>query len=141
VSTHVSSSETASELGDAERALPPAVGQALELIRTSRRRLSLAQLALRVGLSKFHLAREFSRYLGEPPVRFQNMRRLRRAARLLRSGCKPADVAYRLNYADQAYFSRLFKGHFGMTPGAYARAHRSVLVGASSYKTQLEQHP
>ena len=58
-----------------------------------------------------------------------------------RRGCKPADVAYRLDYADQAYFSRLFKGHFGMPPGAYARAHRLVLVGASSYKTETKHHP
>jgi len=103
---------------------PPAVGRMVELVTRSRGRVSLAELSTEVGLSKSHLVREFARHVGAPPLRYQNLRRLRRAAELLRAGQKPVEVAHRLGYADQAHFNRLFKKHFGMPPGAYARAHR-----------------
>jgi len=103
----------------------PRVGQAVELVLQSGKRVSLGQLSALVGVSRFHLLREFARQLGAPPVRFQTLRRLERAAQLLRAGHRPIDVAHHLGYADQAHFSRLFKQHRGMPPGAYARAARA----------------
>jgi AraC family transcriptional regulator len=48
--------------------------------------------------------------------------RLERARRmLLEPGARLSDIAQRAGFADQAHFTRLFKRHFGITPGAVLR--------------------
>ncbi|MCP3142382.1 helix-turn-helix transcriptional regulator [Pyxidicoccus xibeiensis] len=84
-------------------------------------RVSLEELSGAVGLSKYHLARVFSRETGLPPHTYQQRLRLTRALPLLRQGAPAGEVAYELGFADQAHFSRTFKDSYGVTPRAYAR--------------------
>lgn len=84
--------------------------------------LSIETLAREAGLSPAHFARAFKQTLGEAPHRFLLRRRLERARHLLeRCGAQLSDVAARSGFADQAHFTRHFKRHFGITPGALTK--------------------
>ena len=84
--------------------------------------LSISRLAREADLSPAHFAHAFKRSLGAPPHRYLMRVRLERARRMLvEPGARLSDVALRAGFADQAHFTRLFKRHFGITPGALLR--------------------
>lgn len=71
-------------------------------------------------INSTYLSTVFPAHTNRRFVDFVNDVRLRRAARLLLStNLKIADIAERLEYHDMAYFSKLFKRKFGMTPSLY----------------------
>jgi AraC family transcriptional regulator len=80
------------------------------------------ELAALVGISPAYFAREFKRMTGETPHGFIIRRRLERARTMLAAGTAAAAVATECGFSDQAHLSRMFKQHFGVTPGSY-RAH------------------
>jgi AraC family transcriptional regulator len=90
----------------------------------SDRQLTLDVLAREAGLSLTHFARAFKESVGRAPHQHLMALRLERARRLLEAP-EPAlsDVAARAGFADQAHLTRLFKRQFGVTPGAFVRAH------------------
>jgi AraC family transcriptional regulator len=95
--------------------------------------LALTRLADVVGLSPYHLSREFKRVTGETLHRYVMGRRLDRAREVLRRGEHPISlVAQDLGFADQSHLTRLFRARFGVTPAAFARSHRSRQVFVSS---------
>jgi AraC family transcriptional activator of pobA len=62
---------------------------------------------------------------GQSPKEFINERRMLEAKRLLLFTVRPVeDIAYELGLRDAAYFSRFFKSHAGLPPGAW-RAERA----------------
>ncbi|MGW6172605.1 helix-turn-helix domain-containing protein [Arthrobacter sp. NPDC055138] len=78
-----------------------------------------AQIAQAVGISERHLTRVFVE-AGKPPGAYVLARRLEHAAALLAHPVEAktpiAAIAARCGFTSQAYFTRVFKGHFGMTP-------------------------
>jgi AraC family transcriptional regulator len=89
------------------------------------RQLTLDLLAREAGLSPAHFARAFKESTGRAPHQHLMALRLERARRLLETpDAALSDVAVRAGFADQAHFTRLFKRHFGVTPGAFVRSHR-----------------
>jgi AraC-like DNA-binding protein len=80
----------------------------------------LAELAAAVGSRPFSLVRAFRTATGLPPHAYLNQVRVRRARVLLGDGLRPADVAARVGFADQAHLTRHFKRVVGVPPGAYA---------------------
>lgn len=76
------------------------------------------------GLDRYELARQFRRLTGTSPHRFLVMRRLDRAKRLIARGHRLADAALDAGFADQAHFTRHFRGAFGMTPGRWLAMQR-----------------
>ncbi|QXI40687.1 AraC family transcriptional regulator [Pseudomonas xantholysinigenes] len=85
--------------------------------------LNLAQLACQAGMGRYQLIRAFSAATGLTPHAYLLNARVNQARQLLRQGQALAQVAYRLGFADQAHFQRVFKAHAGVTPGLYrARA-------------------
>lgn len=83
--------------------------------------LSLADLAAMAGLGRYALIRAFRRATGLTPHAWLLNARVNRARQLLRHGGDLAEVAYRLGFADQSHFQRVFKTHAGTTPGVYRR--------------------
>ena len=65
------------------------------------------------------LSRAFRRHYGLAPGLLQRRALLNRAARRLRDGQSPADVAAQLGFADQSHFTRLFRAEYRCTPAAW----------------------
>jgi AraC-like DNA-binding protein len=80
---------------------------------------SLDDLAAMVGTGRFALLRAFRIAYGLPPHAYLTNLRVQRARGLLDAGLRPADVAARLGFTDQAHLTRHFKRIVGVPPGAY----------------------
>jgi AraC-like DNA-binding protein len=85
-------------------------------------RVSLHDIAAAAGLPPFRLLRAFVRAEGTSPHTYQRQLRLRYAMTLLRQGHPLSEVADLAGFADQAHFTRLFRGSMGISPGRYQRA-------------------
>ncbi|WP_282699661.1 AraC family transcriptional regulator [Streptomyces sp. CC219B] len=80
---------------------------------------SLAALAADLGLSRYQLLRAFRTATGVPPYAWLAQHRVQRARGLLERGLRPAEVAARVGFADQAHLTRWFRRVLGVTPAAY----------------------
>ncbi len=84
--------------------------------------ISLDDLALVAGLSRFHFSRAFQNALGEPPSIYLARRRLELAKRLLRmSDLSHAEIARRSGHGTPSRFAATFKRQTGQTPSDYRR--------------------
>ncbi len=82
--------------------------------------LTLKEVSARVGLSKYHFAREFRRIAGYTFVTYVNIVRCERAKRLLTEGTMTiGEIAAASGFSSPSYFTRIFREHVGMLPGAY----------------------
>jgi AraC family transcriptional regulator len=88
-------------------------------------KLSLDDLAEAVGISKYHFSRRFKRRTGQSPYQFVIYERVRAARHQLRTSSQPlAQIAFNVGFSSQSHFTRTFKQHVGVTPGAYRAAWR-----------------
>lgn len=111
--------------------MPRAVREAREILHANLvGPPSLEELADAVGTRPFPLLRAFRDTVGLPPHAYLNQVRVRAARGLLDEGLRPAEVAARTGFADQAHLSRHFKRTLGVPPGAYRSARRNGRVGA-----------
>ncbi len=94
------------------------LGRAIDYIEAHlEAEISLSELALAAGLSKFHFSRLFKAAIGLTPHKYLLKRRIERAARVLRQGeAEIARVAHNFGFADQSHFTRTFKKIKGVTP-------------------------
>jgi AraC-like DNA-binding protein len=82
----------------------------------------IADLAREAGGSSDHLGVLFRRRFGARPVDYRNRLRLSRARELLAAGgVKVKDAARAVGFADQLYFSRLFRRRYGLSPREIGR--------------------
>lgn len=103
------------------------------------RRVSLAELAGRAGLSPSHFQRTFARLVGESPKTF--VRRLQleyAAAQLITTTGSILDVALESGFDSHEGFTRAFRAHFGSTPRAF-RAHGELDPGVRERHAALIQ--
>lgn len=87
--------------------------------QTERQPWTLAELAHLSGMSRYQIIRAFRAATGMTPHAYQLNARINQARRWLQSGHDMAEIAYRLGFADQSHFQRVFKAHAGVTPGCY----------------------
>jgi AraC-like DNA-binding protein len=79
-------------------------------------------LAGEVGLSRSAFADRFTDLIGEPPMRYLAMWRMRRAAGQLLDGRLPiARIAFEVGYESEAAFNRAFKREFGVPPATWRK--------------------
>jgi AraC-like DNA-binding protein len=91
-----------------------------DLIRSfPERDYSLTELANVVGISPWHLLREFKKHTGLPPHSWMIQIRLQKAKTLLKTDLNIADVAQQCGFSDQSHFNRHFKKAMGVTPTQY----------------------
>jgi AraC family transcriptional regulator len=85
--------------------------------------LSLEVLAQQIGFSPYHFARLFQRTTGETAHHYVLRQRIERAQRLLAETALPlARIAGESGFANQSYFTRVFKRYLSVTPRAYRQA-------------------
>jgi AraC-like DNA-binding protein len=93
--------------------------------------LDVPTLARAARLSPAHFSREFRRAFGEPPHRYLLMRRMERAAALLRNTDRTvAEICLNVGLRSVGSFTTTFHQIFGVTPTAYRAAHPPALERA-----------
>ena len=84
--------------------------------------LNIDQITLKSGYSKWHMQRMFKEMTGQTLAAYTRKRRLTMAAMALRlTRMTLIDIAVRFGFDNQQNFTRVFKGHFSLTPGAFRR--------------------
>jgi AraC-like DNA-binding protein len=84
--------------------------------------LSLENMALQTGISKYHFLRIFKSTFGISPYQYQMRKRLELAKLDLLSGNEILFTAIRYGFADVPTFSKAFKQQYGQTPGAIRKS-------------------
>ncbi|MEM6252329.1 MAG: AraC family transcriptional regulator [Cyanobacteria bacterium P01_D01_bin.156] len=83
--------------------------------------ISLSELSLQAGLSKFHFSRLFKQALGLTPHKYLIKRRIEQATQQLKKGQPINQVAHQFGFSDQSHFTRMFKQVQGCTPRQYLK--------------------
>jgi AraC-like DNA-binding protein len=96
------------------------------------RDLTLDELAVAAGISKFHLLRKFKRATRLPPHAYQIRVRLNFAKLLLSQGMPIKKVAAEVGFADASHLGRWFRQIIGFTPAHYQRMVRPASVFADN---------
>ncbi|GAA0449623.1 AraC family transcriptional regulator [Paractinoplanes deccanensis] len=110
-----------------ERPMPPAAGQSLApVLAWAQQRLdepiTVADLALRAGMSAGSLHRRFRAELGTTPLAWLTVERVTLACRLIEQGAHGLEaVARRSGLGTGANMRALFKRHVGVSPAHYRR--------------------
>ena len=100
------------------------VGRVIDIVEADLARApSLGRLAAEIGVHPAHLSRAFRRIHGETIGDYVRRRRVEEAERALADETRSlADIAASAGFSDQAHFTRVFRRHFGVSPGARRRA-------------------
>lgn len=134
----VSWNSVSEAVGDISRLYGEAI-DAIEAFRRNRNRLDLTEVQAHIDrhfqdpisletvaqhffVSKEHLSRTFKAFTGENVSDYIIRRRMEKARELIvEHRLEIKHVAQMTGYADIAYFYRVFKKHFGLTPGELRR--------------------
>jgi AraC-like DNA-binding protein len=105
------------------QATPVAIATARDMIDADpAKSVTLADLALATGLSKFQLIRAFCKVTGLTPHAYLMQRRIALARRLIAQRTPLADAAFAAGFADQSHMTRIFVRKYGVSPRLYADA-------------------
>lgn len=86
--------------------------------------IDLDHLAETFFMSKYHLCRQFKRYIGVPPNAFLNQTRIGMAKYLLATAnLSIGEIAAATGFHSTDHFLCLFRRQEGMTPSAFRRSH------------------
>jgi AraC family transcriptional regulator of adaptative response/methylated-DNA-[protein]-cysteine methyltransferase len=94
----------------------------------SQERLSLAKLAARAGLSRFHLQRSFKTTVGITPREYLDACRLRKLKPGLRRAGDVTEAVYEAGYGSGSRVYERVDTRLGMTPGQYRRGGEGVNI-------------
>src|SRR5712672_4034674 len=87
--------------------------------------LTLDEIAVIGGVSRFHMVRAFAAATGLSVMRYVRARRLSEAARALAGGAPDIlNLALEADYGSHEAFTRAFRDHFGVTPEAVRNSMR-----------------
>ncbi|MBQ3000362.1 MAG: helix-turn-helix transcriptional regulator [Oscillospiraceae bacterium] len=97
------------------------IKKALLYIRQNiRSALTLDDIATAVGISKYHLSREFKALTGKTVIEMVNLIRCTEAKHLIECGAKVCTAATACGYENLSYFSRVFQKNFHALPSAFS---------------------
>jgi transcriptional regulator GlxA family with amidase domain len=105
----------------------PEVARVVETMRSDLARAwTVTELAKETGMSRPTLARRFVRAIGEAPLKHLARLRMEHAAQLLETTDDSlCGIAPRVGYDTEFAFSRAFRRHHGISPGAFRRQARA----------------
>lgn len=82
---------------------------------------SIEDMAQSIGISPYHMIREFKKNCGLTPHQFQIQCRVRKAQNLLAEKKSVIEAAYATGFYDQSHFDRCFHKIVRLTPEEYKR--------------------
>jgi AraC family transcriptional regulator, regulatory protein of adaptative response / methylated-DNA-[protein]-cysteine methyltransferase len=104
------------------------IAKAVEYLgANAERRVSLGELSGVVGLSPFHLQRNFKAIVGVSPKRYQDAKRAERLKKQLRSGETVSRATYGAGYGSSRGAYEASK-RLGVTPGVYRRGGEGLQI-------------
>jgi len=90
------------------------------------RKITVQEVAVRYGYSKWHLNRRFVLFSGISLGAFIRLVRMKAAAdELVCSDSPIMEIALRYEFESQQTFTRAFSRHFGMPPGTFRKVMRN----------------
>lgn len=107
---------------------PPEIRRAVEYIdKNVTSSVTLGSICEAACVSGRTCNRLFLKYLGMPPMKYYEARRMNLAGSLLRDTTQPVGrIAYTLGFDNPKYFASLFKRHFGESPSRFRIHGRSA---------------
>ncbi|MFB9579706.1 AraC family transcriptional regulator [Streptomyces yanii] len=90
------------------------------------RNVTLDELSVVTGLSKYRLVRVCTAWFGLSPHQLHLRLRLDRARVLLRRGTGIAEVSHETGFHDQPHLTRVFAKAYGVTPAVYQSTYRGT---------------
>ena len=100
----------------------PFAGLFAAVEREPERDFSVSEMAAAARRGESSFSKRFAKTVGETPRAWFNARRAEAAAEaLMEDGATVRDVAERLGFGNEFYFSRFFKRHFGLSPANWRR--------------------
>ena len=114
-----------------------AVERALRLIDDREERMTLAELAAKVGYSPAHFQRVFSRQVGVSPAVWARGRRAEAAERALQSAETVTEAIGDAGFGSAAAFYESAADRLGMTPSAWRRGGEGVAIRWTVVATSL----
>ena len=82
------------------------------------------RLQREIGMSRTQLHRKLKALTNQSTSEFIRTFRLQRAADLLRQNAgNVTEIAYKVGFSSQPYFTKCFQTHFGISPKAYQKQH------------------
>lgn len=89
--------------------------------------ISLEDLEGQFHINKYQIVKDFSKFIGQPPVDYQIGCRISYAKDLLRySNLSIQEVSLEIGVENFTYFSRLFKKRTGVSPSNYRRTNSNI---------------
>ena len=99
----------------------PAIKEAIVYMRRHiNHPITLDLLSTHIGLSKYHLSRQFKLATGKTIIEYMNLTRCTEAKRLMEAGASVSAAALCCGYENLSYFSRTYKRLMGELPSAAA---------------------
>lgn len=122
--------DEASDCTPSADALPKHVVLAKSIIENQYYRpLSLEELQSQVKINKHQLCRDFTRYLGQPPLKYLNHYRIGKAVHLLLTTDDTIhSIGDTVGIPNTTHFINLFKAQTGLTPQQYRNVHTHTLM-------------
>lgn len=99
--------------------------KAVNYIRNNYSSICLDDVAAAVGLNATYFSRLFKEETGKSYTEYLNRIRVEASKELLRKGVPLAEIAQRVGFNDQSYFTTIFKKHEGVSPRKWQQGHRS----------------
>jgi len=78
--------------------------------------ISLDEISAYVGVSKYHMCREFKKYTSYSPLEYRNLVRCQSAKQLIDSGSNVSSAAHSCGFTSLSHFSEVYKQYMGKLP-------------------------
>ena len=101
--------------------ISPQIESAVQMIRISEGRSSIAALARHAAMSQSSLERHFRAQVGATPKRHSRLARLQHICRLWDNGKNLTEIAFEAGYSDQPHMVHDFRLFTGTSPERFFR--------------------
>ena len=106
----------------AQDCVSPPIEAALQMMRHSEDRSSMAAIARQVAMSQSTFERRFRAAIGTSPKTFRRLVRLQHVCRLWDTGKSLTEITFEAGYYDQSHFVQDFRLFTGMAPERFFRS-------------------